>query len=173
MGIDTYCPLCQQAVETIIHALCDCTVVKPIWHQLNAEAFYSFFFKSELLEWLEKNGRENIVIPQSPIPWRYTFLFAIWVIWLKRNHSAAAEIRHRTLEFYLYGLGPRNSPKLIKKHIRWERPIQGWMKLNTDGSSLGNPRIARGGGVVRDEYANWIVGFSRKIGRTTSYVAEL
>lgn len=61
----------------------------------------------------------------------------------------------------------------MKKHIRWERPIQGWMKLNTDGSSLGNPRIARDGGVVRDEHGNWIVGFLRKIGRTTSYLAEL
>ena len=84
-----------------------------------------------------------------------------------------AEIRHRTLEFYLCGLGPRNSPRLIEKHIRWERPNQGWMKLNTDGSSLGNPEFAGGGGVVRDEHGNWIVGFSRKIGRTTSYVVEL
>ena len=47
------------------------------------------------------------------------------------------------------------------------------MKLNTNGSSLGNPGIVGGGGVVRDEHGKWIVGFSRKIGRTTSYVAEL
>ena len=110
------------------------------------------------MEWLEKNGRENHAIPQSPISWRYTFLFAIWVIWLKSNswvfqnkkshHSEAAEIRHRTLEFYLCGLSPRNPPRLIEKHIRCERPNQGWMKLNTDGSSLGNPGIAGGGGVV-------------------------
>ena len=134
------------------------------------------------MERLEKNGRENHAIPQSPIPWRYTFLFAIWVIWLKSNswvfpnkkshNSEAAEIRHRTLEFYLCVLSLRKPPRLIEKHIRWERPNQGWMKLNTDSSSLGNPGIAGGGGVVRNEHGKWIVGFLRKIGRTTSYVAE-
>lgn len=77
------------------------------------------------------------------------------------------------MEFYLCGLDPKHAPRLVEKRIRWGRPIQGWMKLNTDGSSLGNPRIARSGGVVRDEQGNWIVGFSRRIGKTTSYLAEL
>ena len=42
-----------------------------------------------------------------------------------------------------------------------------------DGSSLGNPRIAGGGGVIREEASNWVVGFSRKIGVTSSFDAEL
>lgn len=35
-GVDSgiLCPLCQLALETIIHALCDCTVIRLIWHQL-------------------------------------------------------------------------------------------------------------------------------------------
>ena len=47
------------------------------------------------------------------------------------------------------------------------------MKLNTDGSSLGNPRATGGGGVIRDWSGNWIVGFSRKIGIATSLLAKL
>ena len=47
------------------------------------------------------------------------------------------------------------------------------MKLNTDGSSLSNPGLAGGGGVIRDEEGNWIVGFARNIGITTSFQAEL
>ena len=47
------------------------------------------------------------------------------------------------------------------------------MKLNTDGSSLGNPRAAGGGGVIRDWSGNWIVGFSRKIGIAMSLLAKL
>ena len=47
------------------------------------------------------------------------------------------------------------------------------MKLNTDGSSLGNPRAAGGGGVIRDWSGNWIVGFSRKIGIAMSLLVKL
>ena len=35
--------------------------------------------------------------------------------------------------------------------IRWEKPIQGWWKLNTDGSYCGNTGLAGCGGVVRDD----------------------
>lgn len=60
------------------------------------------------------------------------------------------------------------------KCIRWERPRSGWRKLNTDGSSLGNPGlVGGGGGVIRDEIGNWVAGFSRRIGVTSSFEAEL
>ncbi|KAL0014756.1 hypothetical protein SO802_001825 [Lithocarpus litseifolius] len=56
---------------------------------------------------------------------------------------------------------------------RWERPTSGWVKLNTDGSSLGNPGLAGSGGVIRDEEGNWLMGFARNIGITTSFQVEL
>ena len=49
----------------------------------------------------------------------------------------------------------------------------GWYKLNTDGSSLGNPGLAGGGGVIRNHIGDWVGGFSRAIGITTSVQAEL
>ena len=42
-----------------------------------------------------------------------------------------------------------------------------------DGSSFGNPGLAGGGGVIREEAGNWVVGYSRKIGVTSSFDAEL
>ena len=59
------------------------------------------------------------------------------------------------------------------KCIRWERPRSDWRKLKSNGSSLGNLRLASGGGVIRDEIGNWVVGFSRRIGVTLSFEAEL
>ena len=47
------------------------------------------------------------------------------------------------------------------------------MKLNTDGSLLGIPGLAGGGGVIRDWTGRWIVGFSRNIGIASSLMAEL
>ena len=52
-------------------------------------------------------------------------------------------------------------------------PPLGWFKLNTDGSSLGNPRMAGGGGVIWNHVGDWEGGFSRAIGVTTSVQAEL
>ncbi|KAL0002947.1 hypothetical protein SO802_016728 [Lithocarpus litseifolius] len=49
----------------------------------------------------------------------------------------------------------------------------GWKKLNTDGSVLGSFGQAGCGGVVRDEQGNWIAGFTRHIGTTNCFAAEL
>ena len=46
-------------------------------------------------------------------------------------------------------------------------------ELNTDGVSLGNPGVAGYGGVVRDKSGNWVAGFARRIGITSSFKTEL
>ena len=45
--------------------------------------------------------------------------------------------------------------------------------MNTYGSSLGNPGLAGGGGLIRDEEGAWDVGFARNIGISSSFIAEL
>ena len=47
------------------------------------------------------------------------------------------------------------------------------MKLNTDGSANGNLGLAGCGGMIRDDSGQWIVGFSKCIGITSSFVAKL
>ena len=44
--------------------------------------------------------------------------------------------------------------------ISWSPPLKGQVKLSTDSSSKGNQGILRVGGLIRDHYGNWIVGFS-------------
>ncbi|KAM3713747.1 hypothetical protein ACJW31_01G279800 [Castanea mollissima] len=53
-------------------------------------------------------------------------------------------------------------------------PTTNWFKLNLDGSSMGNPGLAGGGGLlIRNERGEWIKGYARAIGITTSVAAEL
>ena len=47
------------------------------------------------------------------------------------------------------------------------------MKLNIDGSSIVNLRMAREGDVIRDEEGNWVVGFAKRIGSASSFLAKL
>jgi len=63
--------------------------------------------------------------------------------------------------------------KMSLKSIRWEKPNIGWMKLNTDGVSSGSLGLAGGGGVIRDEEGNWVIGYAKKIGSANSFLVEL
>ena len=64
-------------------------------------------------------------------------------------------------------------PSKICIPVAWQKPPLGWAKLNTDGSALGNPGRAGGGGVIRDHLGHWIKGYSRAMGTTNSFTAEL
>ena len=68
---------------------------------------------------------------------------------------------------------PTRNNHLVVKQVSWEKPDPGWLKLNTDGSLSGSVGTTAGGGLIRDEFGNWVIGFSRKIGRTDSFIAEL
>ena len=62
---------------------------------------------------------------------------------------------------------------MVLKSIKWEKPRNDWLALNTDGSVVVNFGIARGGGLTRDANGDWVTGFTRRIGTTTSFLAEL
>ena len=55
----------------------------------------------------------------------------------------------------------------------WEKPLEGWLKLNIDGSAEGGSGLACCDGVIKDANGHWIKGFSRKIGATNSFAVEL
>ena len=79
----------------------------------------------------------------------------------------------RAWEFFLI-VGPSTTSRAsVPIWVRWTPPIPGWIKLNTDGSSNGNPGPAGGGGVICDHEWNWLWGFMRHIGSASSVMAEL
>lgn len=65
------------------------------------------------------------------------------------------------------------SRERVEKQISWNRPTNGWFKLNTDGASRGNPGLATAGGAIRDEYGEWNGGFAINIGICSAPLAEL
>ena len=93
--------------------------------------------------------------------------------WEIVNQNLSTEIMNQVLEFIYCVHSPRNPVRKLNRGIRWERPPLGWMKLNTDGSWLGGADRAGCGGIVRDDRGEWVAGFSRHIGSTNSFTAEL
>uniref|UniRef100_A0A7N2LJL1 RNase H type-1 domain-containing protein n=1 Tax=Quercus lobata TaxID=97700 RepID=A0A7N2LJL1_QUELO len=60
-----------------------------------------------------------------------------------------------------------------KIQVRWLPPPINWLKLNSDGSSMGNPGLAGGGGLIRNEIGEWVKGYARATGCASSVAAEL
>ena len=57
--------------------------------------------------------------------------------------------------------------------IKWIVPSEPFIKLNTDGSSLGNPGLAGARGILRDFSGNWASGFSLRLGLASNNIAKL
>ncbi|CAI9763285.1 unnamed protein product [Fraxinus pennsylvanica] len=57
--------------------------------------------------------------------------------------------------------------------VSWTKPIHNRVKLNVDGSSLGNPGQAGGGGMIRNEKCELVSAFCTYFGEATNNEAEL
>jgi len=68
-----------------------------------------------------------------------------------------------------------NDPNVQCKErlICWESPPEGWVLLNTDGGSRGNPGIANAGGILRGDRGEWLQGFTENFGICTAVKVEL
>lgn len=183
VNVDPSCPLCKKEPESILHALRDCDLVRVVWNELGALGVDRGFFASNLGDWMMTNGKLDIALNKFSPPWKIIFSFAVWNLWKNRNQAVfkrwpqnsnlVQDIINSAVEFFHCAVSTKHFQPRVTIQVRWERPDQGWMKINTDGSSLGNPGRAGGGGVIRDWTGRWIVGFSRRIGITTSLLAEL
>ena len=78
-----------------------------------------------------------------------------------------------TIEFF-YLVDP-NKPiqSKVSQTIKWTAPAKPFIKLNTDGCSLDNPRMAGAGNFLRDSSGVWISSFSLNKGIMTNNMAEL
>ncbi|MCH83676.1 ribonuclease H protein, partial [Trifolium medium] len=56
--------------------------------------------------------------------------------------------------------------------IKWKAPREGWVKLNMDGASKGR-NVSGCCGLIRGVDAEWLGGFSKRIGSANAYIAEL
>ncbi|OMP11177.1 hypothetical protein COLO4_03980 [Corchorus olitorius] len=118
--------------------------------------------------------------------WRCYFLTIIWRLWTSRckfifrtdddvvwdnEHAMVRDIDMSALEVCkAYSRGAKK--KTDNRLISWQLPSQGFVKVNTDGASMGNPGISGAGGVIRDAAGQWIIGFKAHLGTWTNMVAE-
>ena len=156
-----------------------------MWNQLGVSASNFDFWHFNLIDWLSLIVRSNIILHDVGLPWKVVFPFAIWNIWKSRNAfifsgktrrpKLVVEIVYQAKEYFHCVAMPRLGIRRITRYIRWEKPEQGWKKLNTDGAGacMGLHGLAGCRGLVRSADGQWVAGFSKRIGITSNFAAEL
>ncbi|XP_075104007.1 uncharacterized protein LOC142178438 [Nicotiana tabacum] len=64
------------------------------------------------------------------------------------------------------------TPKLKVTKVMWEFPSAGWLKVNTNGASRGNPGRSSIGFCIRNENGDIVKSLGKEIEETTNTVAE-
>ena len=82
--VNTICPVCLQAPETIIHVLRDCSLASSCWQNLGVNLGADFFFLDSR-EWLEEYGRLEYEAGSLLISWNVIFSFGLWFLWQQQN----------------------------------------------------------------------------------------
>lgn len=83
---DTFCPLCKNQEESILHLLKDCPTMVNFWRRVRMPQTFTNFMHLDLLGWLEVNCLGSNQIQANGIPWSSLFPFAIWGLWKHRNN---------------------------------------------------------------------------------------
>ena len=118
----------------------------------------NIFYGVPLVDWLKLNCRCSRFIAISDIEWGTIFPIAVWILWLHRNsivfgrtglqRNLLDETLARAAEVaYLVSSGNQITSR-NKIQVRWLNPPSNWFKLNSNGSSRGNPGLAGGGGLI-------------------------
>ncbi|KAL9859811.1 putative RNA-directed DNA polymerase [Arabidopsis thaliana] len=178
------CQVCKGGLETILHVLRDCPSMSGIWSRIVPRRKQQAFFAKSLFEWLFENLCEQVNVEEGP--WSTMFALAVWWGWKWRCGNVfgenrrcrdrvrfvrdlAKEVSAANQQLVTQG-GRRSRVEIL---VGWEKPLIGWLTVNTDGASRGNPGLAAAGGVLRDHEGRWCGGFSLNIGRCSAPMAEL
>ncbi|KAJ8768128.1 hypothetical protein K2173_021068 [Erythroxylum novogranatense] len=156
-----------------------CLWAKSFWHQILGNT-PGCFFSSSIDDWLNM----HIFDPSLPSTYVLNIVTGAWVVWCARNkdvlqHEAIPTFAQRQWhKMLITDCSLAFSHPTFLRHttnlwISWHCPPLGFVKLNVDGSALGNPGDARFGGLIRDAYGRWLIGFSGYIGHASILVAEL
>uniref|UniRef100_A0A2N9FQ21 Reverse transcriptase domain-containing protein n=1 Tax=Fagus sylvatica TaxID=28930 RepID=A0A2N9FQ21_FAGSY len=182
---DNLCPLCKTEPESLMHALRDCSLVKPVWLSIGSSPPPDFSTSLNTKAWIKQWSTSTLATTfHTSILWKDVFPLLTWSIWSSRNKLAMEGVpfiptevvkKAKSLAIEFFFSLPCKGTALPKSTtlIGWQHPPTGYAKLNTDGSVLGNPGPASSGGLLRDCNGNWIGGFSHKLGITNSLAAEL
>ena len=173
-GISSFdlCPRCNLYPKTILHCLQDRHHVRSIWELVGLTSALHFM-DMIVLDWLKFLALGDKAS---------LFLATLWEVWCHRNGWVLNHLVHRRdvlarkinlLSDTCSMVYDRYPPTKNVISVCWTPPSLGFIKINSDGSSLGNPSVVGFGGILRRGNGDWIMGYSGHISKADNLCAEL
>uniref|UniRef100_A0A1S4AMC6 RNase H type-1 domain-containing protein n=1 Tax=Nicotiana tabacum TaxID=4097 RepID=A0A1S4AMC6_TOBAC len=154
----------QPGEETLQHLFFTSFAVKKVWSYFLMHAGIKIEGLS-MHQVIVKCWTLTVISRLQPI---FQALPAIimWELWKRRNSYKHGETMTIRRVIYQY------TPKLKVTKVLWELPTQGWIKVNCDGASRGNPSRSSIGYALRDDEGNIKYACGKVIHDTTNNEAE-
>ena len=183
---DPRCLVCGEVEEHTLNILRDCPTARVVWRKLGM-ASMNPSWNGSLKEWILHNIEAGI--HENNEGWPQVFSVAVWWLWKWCNDQIFNENPRMPLDQVCFimarvhqvkvaltsgmmgGLSRNNAREEI--HIRWCYPCLGWVRLNTDGASKGNPGKDGAGGLIRWHRGELFEVFATNCGVCSSTKAEL
>ncbi|KAK8503513.1 hypothetical protein V6N12_066200 [Hibiscus sabdariffa] len=165
MTLDSRCHTCGFEVETIDHILRRCPVAYSLWCSLVCPEHLGQFFQLSFKEWIFSNLTNFGFYVKDGTEWELLFGSLIWLLWNHRNEhifepkkmhwepilSHGKRLQQECRSLTILARQSSVVPALARDSIRWEKPPEGWCKLNTDGAVMGELGMTSCGGVIRSD----------------------
>ncbi|KAF7813509.1 ribonuclease H [Senna tora] len=179
------CDWCANQVEDQLHVLRDCRHAVNLWNMLVPPSELANFYHCDFRNWVELNLRLDLGMSSS-LEWKQVWVTGMWLLWLWRNKALFDENFSRPYEPHccvLEFVGNYNSavdvfstnrtPSLPRESlVAWEKPPDGWAKVNSDGAVRVIDGMFACGAIVRDHNGSWIVGMTRQLAPCSVLKAE-
>ncbi|XP_024178589.1 uncharacterized protein LOC112184556 [Rosa chinensis] len=163
IDLDTQCPLCDEDVETLIHAVRDCPHAASLIEGANLPLVSA---PTNVADWLVT---VHNLTPQNFAP----SLMILWATWRNRNAKVwdgdfkqAFEVVPMTLGWwkdYKAAHVATQSVSGIRVMPKWTKPPVGYVKMNVDAAFDETSRCIGLGGVFRDHIGLFLHGFRHSV----------
>lgn len=80
MTEDATCPLCASSIESIVHALHNCSFASNIWKTVLPTQVHSLFFSFSFHDWLYWNLQDKGGLNTNEVEWQSLFMILCWLI---------------------------------------------------------------------------------------------
>jgi hypothetical protein len=180
------CNGCNHFDETTLHVFRDCPIAVNTWRHLLSTQERGMFFVVDFNDWINLNLTNKFGLRYGN-DWREIWATTCFLLWQWRNKTmhddefVSPGTPWKVIEDYVstykfsVKMEEQTGPRQMQqwKDIRWLAPTPGWFVLNSDGAAKINEGRAGCGGVLRCDKGLWIEGFTKALGDTTAYMAEL
>lgn len=167
------CVFCHNHAESDVHLFMRCPALNCFWSACALGLHTNNHNGSNIVEWFLE-ASSCLLINQVDV-----LCMCLWVIWIERNNMVwnggyfnavhMARWVSTTLGEY-----QKHHPLRTKKQHRtishWEQPPSGRLKINVDGSFLGELEQGSIGVVARDNLGNCMAALSRSLNHVASAI---